>query len=487
MDVTHPKVLSKLVLVSLLLSVGTARQALAESKPDNSRPILPSATDDSSKIHLATAPAPVRLSAKANVRQQTFLFPRSQAEQEEQVEQQASIFPTSKKKPVTLLGEELILRPATSQAQTETQAVQEHPSIGNQQPLGHSQTLATSQGTRAKTQVEDQPDPVADRLVHAHTLSQQADTLDEFSEVVRLCRQAILLGVESERLQFTKDFASWALNHRGQLYSDDEQGNRALADYEASCRLSTDNWRALHNRAVSRAHASEYAEAFDDFNRVIKLNPEFAKAYCNRATLYMQANAAVAALDDFTQATQLEPDLIDAQIGRGRTCHMLGMLDEALESFTAAVRLQPDNANILCSRADLLADMGQYDQALQDYANAIELDPKFGHAYRNGAWLLATCPDDRVRDVTNALLGAQRTMENQYGQQHVALDTLAAAQANAGQFDEAVPTISRAIELAPQSTRPLYRERLALYQQRLPFRIEPLKNVSQADYQSSDE
>ena len=46
--------------------------------------------------------------------------------------------------------------------------------------------------------------------------------------------------------------------------------------------------------------------------------------------------------------------------------------------------------------------MGQYDQALLDYANAIELDPEFGHAYRNGAWLLATCPDDRVRDVTNA-------------------------------------------------------------------------------------
>ena len=32
----------------------------------------------------------------------------------------------------------------------------------------------------------------------------------------------------------------------------------------------------------------------------------------------------------------------------------------------------------------------------------------FEHAYRNGAWLLATCPDETVRDANSALAGAKK-------------------------------------------------------------------------------
>ena len=47
--------------------------------------------------------------------------------------------------------------------------------------------------------------------------------------------------------------------------------------------------------------------------------------------------------------------------------------------------------------------MGLYGEALADYATAIDLNPEFAHAYRNGAWLLATCPDSKYRDGENAI------------------------------------------------------------------------------------
>ena len=162
---------------------------------------------------------------------------------------------------------------------------------------------------------------------------------------------------------------------------------------------------------------------------------------------------------------------------------MSGQCDEALAHFTAAARLDPENPGILCSRGDLLADMGQYADALASYALAIEVQPSFGHAYRNGAWLLATCPDEQYRDPENAILGAKQALEAAYGDRHVALDTLAAAYASAGDFERAVATLEEAIEMAPSVLRGDYVARVKMYEAGQPFRTQPISDISQAVYQ----
>jgi tetratricopeptide (TPR) repeat protein len=245
-------------------------------------------------------------------------------------------------------------------------------------------------------------------------------------------------------------------------------------------------WRALHNRGVSYAEAGKFAEAFDDFTSVIEMNPKFAKAYTNRATLYVQAADLKNAEKDYKKAFRLDEKLASACIGLARICHMSGRCDEALEHFDRAAELDPQNPGLHCSRGDLLADMGQYAQALESYAMAIEVQPSFGHAYRNGAWLLATCPDEQFRDPENAILGAKRALESEYGDRHVALDTLAAALASAGQFDEAVSTLEEAIEIAPAQLRADYVARVKLYESGQPFRTRPIADISQAVYEESE-
>ena len=131
--------------------------------------------------------------------------------------------------------------------------------------------------------------------------------------------------------------------------------------------------------------------------------------------------------------------------------------------------------------------MGHFGEALADYARTIELDPEFAHAYRNGAWLLATCPDERYRDPENAVLGARQALEYSYGDRHVALDTLAAALASKGQFEAAIQTETEAVDLAPEDAKFTYLSRLQLYQDRVPFRTEPVGDVSQVMYESSDQ
>ena len=330
-------------------------------------------------------------------------------------------------------------------------------------------------------------DPAADLLVRAYELSLNASAEVEYSQIVRWCAEAMRHDPQPESRQFGIELSAWALNRRGEHRNEDGQRDLAMADFQAALDLDPAHWRALHNRAVTRAQTGEFAEAFDDVCQVIQLNPDFAKAYSNRATLYVQAGDYDAALNDYSEALRVDPTLLTALMGRGRVCHMAGRHDEALAAFDAAATLEPANAEIVCSRGDLLADLGRYGEALADYAKAIDLDREFEHAYRNGAWLLATCPDEEIRDVQGALTGAQAALNCGYGKRHAALDTLAAAQANAGQFEVAVATVEQAIAVAPSEAQAAYVSRKQLYQSGQPFRTQPLGEVKIAGFVEPNE
>ena len=182
-----------------------------------------------------------------------------------------------------------------------------------------------------------------------------------------------------------------------------------------------------------------------------------------------------AVIDDYRRAIELDPALAFAHAGRGRVSHHLRSYDVALDELNEAIRLASENAAFYKSRADLHADRGNYQAALLDYGRAVELNPLLAEAYRNGAWLLATCPDNRFRSPDNAMEGATRAIELTQGDRHLYLDTLAAAQANAGRFDDAIQTASMAIEEAPDGYRSFYEARRAYYQEGKPFRTKPMR------------
>ena len=354
-------------------------------------------------------------------------------------------------------------------------AVRDQP--GDVQNAVHAEPVA-QQSEKPKTEAV----ALAELLIAAHKLSLQAKTDAEYSRITRACAEAISLGAHHDQREFAMHLSSWALNRRGQLCADQGDQELANADFQAALDFNPKNWRALHNRGVTFAQAGEFAEAFDDFNAVIQVNSNYAKAYANRATLYVQAKDLQSAIKDYEQAIQIDREFATAHVGLGRVCHMLGRWEEAVDHFTSAVQLEPTSADMICSRGDLQADMGHYGEALADYARTIELAPEFAHAYRNGAWLLATCPDEQYRDPINAVRGARQALEYSYGDRHVALDTLAAALASNGEFEEAIQTVTQAVEMAPEDAKFTYLLRMQLYQDQLPFRTEPVgltKRVSQ--------
>lgn len=320
-------------------------------------------------------------------------------------------------------------------------------------------------------------------LAEANQLAHSAESADELTRVVQQCRHVLAIDDSPMAVEYSNKLAAWALNKRGELHADQGQDARAMADFNGAVLKDPGRWRAVHNRGVLLAQQGSFSDAFDAFNRTIELNPEFAKAYSNRASLYVQAGEFQTAMADYKKAIALDPDLVVAHKGRGRVCHVLGDLEQALRHFEAAVLLEPDDASIATCRADLLTDMGHYAQAVRGYQQAVTIDPGLATAYRNLAWLQATCPEAAYRDVPAAMANAERAIELSGAADDISLDTLAAAQASAGQFALAVETIQQAIAKAPASDQDEYRQRLKLYQEGMPFVCSPA-GVRQASYTS---
>jgi hypothetical protein len=91
------------------------------------------------------------------------------------------------------------------------------------------------------------------------------------------------------------------------------------------------------------------------------------------------------------------------------------------------------------------------------------------------AWLLATCPDEKVRSAQLAFTRASAACELTRWRDPACLDTLAAACAEQGNFEKAVEWATKAIDLKPQD-EPFRRDvqrRLDLYRAGMPYRDKP--------------
>ena len=96
---------------------------------------------------------------------------------------------------------------------------------------------------------------------------------------------------------------------------------------------------------------------------------------------------------------------------------------------------------------------------------------------KDTAWALATNPNASARNGAEAIELAERAVQISGGREPVALDTLAAAYAEAGRFDDAITTARNAIALYFQQnqseTAKAAKGRLHLYESKQPVRDVP--------------
>ena len=87
-------------------------------------------------------------------------------------------------------------------------------------------------------------------------------------------------------------------------------------------------------------------------------------------------------------------------------------------------------------------------------------------------WTLATSVNSAIRDGSNAVVFAEKAVAATSRKIPASLDTLAAAYAEAGQFEKAIATQQEAIALLQtEAEKADYKTRLKVFEAHMPYRV----------------
>jgi len=155
-------------------------------------------------------------------------------------------------------------------------------------------------------------------------------------------------------------------------------------------------------------------------------------------------------VDHYEQALRLRDGNVAAHFGLGRALAAEQKTDAAISHFQKALGIQPDYIAASNDLGVALASKGEIKEAIDAWRQTLAFDPDNADANNNIAWVRATASDADLRDGKEALELAERALKFG-GENSVVLRTFAAAQAENGQFEEAIRTCSRAEQLATQN------------------------------------
>ena len=344
--------------------------------------------------------------------------------------------------------------------------------------------------------------------------------------------------------------SAYAHDRRADVWFEKKEYANAIAEYDEAIRLDPQRAGAYCGRGLAWFEKKEYARAMADYNEAIRLDRRLTSAYCNRAAAWLEQNDYDKAIADYNEAIRLEPDSPFAYDGRanawlgkqdydkaindyneairlnswvvqalgdlsestndsikplvsilayayyGRGAAWLGKneYDKAIADYDDVLRLDPRLAAAYVCRGGVWRVKGDYVRALVEFSQAIRFDAEMASAYSSRAWIWAACPDPRLRDAKKAIESATKSCVFTKWNDADALDSLAAAYAEAGDFDSAVHWQTKAIaaptnlgenheqrdrlllyQLVQGALRKLYRQdqraRLLLYQGKKPYRM----------------
>ncbi|HXI72047.1 MAG TPA: tetratricopeptide repeat protein [Verrucomicrobiae bacterium] len=285
-----------------------------------------------------------------------------------------------------------------------------------------------------------------------------------------------------------------------------EDYEQAIKDYSEAIRLNPKSAKAYAGRGAVFVMTMEFTKAIDDLNKVIDLNPnedlahemlgyaysgnqqldaaitnydivlktepDNGRVFKARGQAYYWKHSFTNAIADLTEALKSRPDDYEIYDDRADSYNLHNEINKALSDYNHAIQLNPEDWLGLFGRGRIYSKLGSYTNAIHDLEKVIKLKPKGYGAYNVLAWLLATCPDSQIRDGKKAVALAVKACDLTKWKKYECVDTLAAAYAETGDFEQAVKYQKQAASIGgvPEDNRTNVLNRVELYLQHKPYR-----------------
>ncbi len=214
--------------------------------------------------------------------------------------------------------------------------------------------------------------------------------------------------------------------------------------------VTGENSVALTNLGLVAIQKEDYAEAERRLREALRIDPASIDARGNLATMFVKQKKYDAALKLYAEINQLSPNNPKA-FGQAANAFNLKGDQQGVEAcLRRAVELEPASIAFRRRLAEVQQMLGKTQDALDNYAIFLWLSPGERGALNNIAWIYATHPKNEFRDGAKAIellqpLAAKPDNAPEFSN---LLDSLAAAYAEAGRFDDALQTIETAIDKA---------------------------------------
>lgn len=260
----------------------------------------------------------------------------------------------------------------------------------------------------------------------------------------------------------------------GIVLSGEGKQDQAIEQFKEALRLAPDDPLVHFGLALALEQKGDYAEAVKHCEESLRTTPDHPRKLYSLGLMLGKAGRNQEAAEHLAKLVQIEPENVSACTNLGLVLARQGKLDEALTHFTEALRLAPNDGQVHLTRAGVLEESRHVLESLVDYREAVRLNPERKDWADHLARLLATYPSDEVRDGAEAVRLAEGVCAGPAPRNATFLDTLAAAYAEAGRFEEAAATAREALSLALESGKAdlaaEIQQRLELYQAGRPFR-----------------
>jgi WD40 repeat protein/tetratricopeptide (TPR) repeat protein len=237
---------------------------------------------------------------------------------------------------------------------------------------------------------------------------------------------------------------------RGRAYYQLKQWREAADDLGVALALNPGNndcqvWFEL---GYACSEAGRAKPAIAAYSRCIELNPPDSAAWNNRGLQHEALGELDKAVADFSKAIPLNDKDGLARNNRSRVYAQLGQWERVVEDCSRFLELVqgPRQVEAYYRRAGAYTQLARYREGAGDYQKLLELAPNSSLVHNDLAWLLANCPDAKLRDPVRATQLAQQAIDlaEQVGN---VWNTLGVAHYRAGDHKAAVKALTKSMEL----------------------------------------
>jgi tetratricopeptide (TPR) repeat protein len=295
--------------------------------------------------------------------------------------------------------------------------------------------------------------------------------LKKYDEALKYCDDLIK--------QAPQETIGYNLRARVKLMKDDFDG--AIKDLTEALAINENDPQALLMRGNLLAAQGKTAEAKADVERLRRLVPDLEQGVLLQSMIAAGEKRWGEAITNMQMLLQADPTNADYRIrlagyyvGDSRPRKAIELLTHVLEGIRDENDEQQRQYRVeaLRARADALLSVGRHAEAVKDYEEALKIDADDTHVLNNYAWVLATSPDEEVRNAERSIeLGLKACELTKYEKPHI-LSTLAAGYAEKGDFETAKKWSGKAVELGAKEEEidSQLKKELESYQQAKPWR-----------------